>query len=80
MKLPKTVIFRVFSHCIQTPLSHFEHFLFFPYKETFPNKGINLFFANIQIYYKMADDLSTLSKIKPINKKYQNAFFWNLSN
>ena len=69
MKLPKTVILRVFSHDIQILLSHFEHFLFFPYKETFPNKGINLFCANIQTYYKMADDLFTLSKIKPINQK-----------
>ena len=69
MKLPKTVIMRVFSLYIQTPLSHFEHFLFFPCKETFPNKGINLFCANIQTYYKMADDLFTLSKIKPINQK-----------
>ena len=67
MKLPKTVILRVFSHDSRTPLSHSEHFLFFPYKETLPNKGKNQFFANIQTYYKMADDLSTLSKIQPIN-------------
>ena len=80
MKLPKTVIMRVFSLYIQTPLSHFEHFLFFPCKETFPNKGINLFCAHMQTYYKMADDLSTISKIKPINKKYQNAFFRSFSN
>ena len=68
MKLPKTVILGVFSHCLQiSQVSHFEHFLFFPYKETCLNKGINLFWTHIQTHYKMAHKVSTLSKIKPIN-------------